>query len=84
MAMETKVAPNVKQAVPFFMVSNMEASLRFYIDGLGFRMVNKWIDEGKPRCRSLTCLTRAGIGSPLRASPRCRRRRCFQNRTAEA
>ena len=25
---------NVKQAVPFFGVTNMEASLRFYVDGL--------------------------------------------------
>jgi len=29
---------NVKQAVPFFGVTNMEASLRFYVDGLGFKM----------------------------------------------
>ena len=43
----TKVETNVQQAVPFFWVSNMEASLRFYVDGLGFEMVNKWIDEGK-------------------------------------
>ena len=41
--------PNVKQAVPFFAVNDMEASLRFYIDGLGFTMKNKWIDEGKLR-----------------------------------
>jgi lactoylglutathione lyase len=41
--------PNVQQAVPFFMVANLEASLRFYIDGLGFIMTNKWIDEGKLR-----------------------------------
>lgn len=41
--------PNVKQAVPFFAVLNMEASLRFYMDGLGFEMSNKWIDEGKLR-----------------------------------
>ena len=41
--------PNVKQAVPFFAVSNIEASLRYYIDGLGFTMTNKWIDEGKLR-----------------------------------
>jgi catechol 2,3-dioxygenase-like lactoylglutathione lyase family enzyme len=41
--------PNVKQAVPFFAVSDMEASLRFYVDGLGFEMTNKWIDEGKIR-----------------------------------
>jgi catechol 2,3-dioxygenase-like lactoylglutathione lyase family enzyme len=40
---------NVKQAIPFFAVSNIEASLRFYIDGLGFEMTNKWIDEGKLR-----------------------------------
>jgi|ERR1700683_3676177 len=46
---ETKTEANVKQAVPFFRVSNMEASLRFYIDGLGFEMKNKWIDEGKLR-----------------------------------
>jgi lactoylglutathione lyase len=31
------------------MVSNLEASLRLYIDGLGFTMTNKWIDEGKLR-----------------------------------
>ncbi|MCG3121375.1 MAG: hypothetical protein ALAOOOJD_04440 [bacterium] len=41
--------PNVKQAVPFFAVSNIEASIRYYSDGLGFEMANKWIDEGKLR-----------------------------------
>jgi len=40
---------NVQQAVPFFMVSDMEASLRFYVDGLGFTMKNKWMPEGKVR-----------------------------------
>ena len=40
---------NVQQAVPFFGVSDMDASLRFYIDGLGFQMKNKWVDEGKLR-----------------------------------
>ena len=29
---------NVKQAVPFFSVHDMERSVRFYIDGLGFRV----------------------------------------------
>jgi lactoylglutathione lyase len=48
-ALESRIATNVKQAVPFFAVSNMEASLRFYIDGLGFNMKHKWIDEGKLR-----------------------------------
>lgn len=37
---------NVTQAVPFFGVTNMEASLRFYLDGLGFTIVRKWIPEG--------------------------------------
>jgi len=37
---EIKSEPNVKQAVPFFMVTNMDASLRYYIDGLGFELKN--------------------------------------------
>lgn len=46
---ETKTETNVKQAVPFFRVSNMEESVRYYVDGLGFEMTKKWIDEGKLR-----------------------------------
>lgn len=42
-------APNVRQAVPFFLVSNLEDSLRYYIGGLGFTMTLHWIDEGKLR-----------------------------------
>jgi lactoylglutathione lyase len=45
----TKTEVNVRQAVPFFGISNMETSLRFYIDGLGFQMTKKWIVEGKIR-----------------------------------
>ncbi len=45
----TKSETNIKQAVPFFAVSNMEDSLRFYVDGLGFEMTHKWIDEGTVR-----------------------------------
>src|SRR5580700_816412 len=44
---ETKTEANVQRAVPFFRVSNIEKSLRYYVDGLGFQMTNKWIDEGK-------------------------------------
>lgn len=40
---------SVRQAVPFFGVASMEASLRWYVDGLGFRMRQQWIDEGKLR-----------------------------------
>ncbi len=41
--------PNVKQVVPFLRVADMDTSLRFYIDGLGFTLKNKWIPDGKIR-----------------------------------
>ena len=40
---------NLLQAVPFFAVSNMEKSLRFYVDGLRFEMADKWEDGGTIR-----------------------------------
>jgi len=40
---------NVKQAIPFFGVSNIERSVDFYVNGLGFEMTYRWIDEGKLR-----------------------------------
>ena len=46
---KSKIEANIIQAVPFFGVSNMEASLPYYVDGLGFEMTRKWIDEGKLR-----------------------------------
>jgi lactoylglutathione lyase len=45
MPVETMTSANVKQAVPFFGVSDMQASLRFYVDGLGFKMTRSWIPE---------------------------------------
>lgn len=44
--METK-PPNIKQAVPFFMVADMETSLQFYTEGLGFKLANQWTPGGK-------------------------------------
>ncbi len=44
---DTEIAANVQQAVPFFMVSDIEASIRYYVDGLGFEMTKQWIDKGK-------------------------------------
>jgi lactoylglutathione lyase len=38
---------NVQQAVPFFMVTQMDRSLRFYINALGFELKNKWEPKGK-------------------------------------
>ena len=40
---------NVKQVVPFLHVANMETSLHYYIDGLGFTMKNKWVVDGSVR-----------------------------------
>jgi predicted lactoylglutathione lyase len=47
MSSTSKRQPNVKQAVPFFMVKNMEASINFYVKGLGFSMTESWVDNGK-------------------------------------
>jgi catechol 2,3-dioxygenase-like lactoylglutathione lyase family enzyme len=44
---DAKVRANVQQAVPFFMVSDIETSIRFYVDGLGFEITRKWINKGK-------------------------------------
>ncbi|WP_158941795.1 glyoxalase/bleomycin resistance/extradiol dioxygenase family protein [Granulicella sp. S190] len=46
---EEKLAPNIQQVVPFLWVSNLEASLRFYLEGLGFEKTREWIDSGKLR-----------------------------------
>ena len=44
---EVKTKANIKQAVPFFAISNLENSLCFYVDGLGFEMTHKWIPNDK-------------------------------------
>ena len=53
---------NVTQAVPFFVVSSMEDSLRFYVDGLGFDVTQRWMDAGTIRW---CCLTRGGASLML-------------------
>ena len=47
MSSHSKSQLNVKQAVPFFMVKDMEASVNFYVKGLGFSMTESWVDKGK-------------------------------------
>jgi lactoylglutathione lyase len=42
-----KNSVNVREAVPFFMVTNMDSSLNFYVQGLGFELKNKWEPRGK-------------------------------------
>lgn len=63
MTIATSTSVNVKQAVPFFGVTNMEASLRFYVDGLGFQMKRRWIPdrpEDKPDGRIRWCWLQLG------------------------
>ena len=43
------VEANVRQAVPFFGVNDMAASLRFYVDGLGFKITQRWDVDGELR-----------------------------------
>jgi len=38
---------NLKQAVPFLMVTNIESSLEFYVKGLGFEAKINWRPEGR-------------------------------------
>ena len=46
METQTQTASNVKQAVPFFMVADMEKSLQFYVGGLGFEITHRWEPDG--------------------------------------
>jgi len=39
--------PNIRLAVPFFMVKDIEMSLDFYINKLGFKLANQWTPRGK-------------------------------------
>ncbi len=61
---------NVRQAVPFFGVTSMEASLKFYVDGLGFKMTNYWIpdrasehSDAKPDGRIRWCCLELGAAA---------------------
>ena len=49
MSANPKPDVNVKQVVPFFAISDMQRSLRFYIEGLGFSMRHKWTPDGEIR-----------------------------------
>ncbi|MDP9048344.1 MAG: VOC family protein, partial [Bacteroidota bacterium] len=53
---------NIQLAVPFFMVRDMEASLNFYLEKLGFTITNQWT----PRDKTEWCwLQREGVSLML-------------------
>lgn len=37
----------LQKAVPLLLIRSMDASLRFYVDGLGFQMTEQWKQDGK-------------------------------------
>jgi catechol 2,3-dioxygenase-like lactoylglutathione lyase family enzyme len=45
----TGISANVESVVPFLWVHDIQASLRFYVDGLGFHKTHEWVDEGRLR-----------------------------------
>jgi lactoylglutathione lyase len=45
MTITTTSEANVQQAVPFLWVHDIQRALRFYVDGLGFRMTHQWVDD---------------------------------------
>jgi len=49
MALKPGDTPNIRLAVPFFGVTDIDASLRFYVDGLGFTMTRHWAPDGRIR-----------------------------------
>jgi len=49
MSVAPKPDCNVRQVVPFLRVSDMARSVRFYIDGLGCTMKQKWVVDEKMR-----------------------------------
>lgn len=38
--------PNIQYSTPLFIVSDMDTSLKFYVDGLGFEVGNTWTPGG--------------------------------------
>jgi len=45
--MDTTLSSNIRLAVPFFMVRDMEVSLKFYVEKLGFTKTIDWTPRGK-------------------------------------
>ena len=45
----SKPVGRVTEVVPFLGVSDLERSVCYYVDGLGFEMTKKWVDRGKLR-----------------------------------
>ena len=49
MTTPTQSKADVRQCVALLAIRSMDDSLRFYVDGLGFTMTNKWVVDGRIR-----------------------------------
>jgi lactoylglutathione lyase len=54
MATNVQIEANLLQVVPFLGVADMDRSVRFYIDNLGFTIKHQWTPDGKLRWCWLT------------------------------
>ena len=45
----TQPEANMLEVIPFHGITNMQNSLKFYVEGLGFTMTNSWKPEGTVR-----------------------------------
>lgn len=43
--MNTSSKVKITETVPLFDVADVERSIAFYVDGLGFELQNKWVDD---------------------------------------
>lgn len=48
-SIDMQTETNVQRAVPFFWVRDVETSVRFYVDGLGFATTKEWAPDGELR-----------------------------------
>ena len=49
MELQASGTPNLRQAVPFFNVKDIEESLRFYVERLAFTITRQWTPGGRIR-----------------------------------
>ena len=69
MSVAPKLDCNLRQVVPFFRVSDMDRSVRFYIDGLGCTMKQKWVVDEKLRWCWLELGGAALMHAPMLGTP---------------
>jgi lactoylglutathione lyase len=46
---DARADANVRTVVPFLSLADMQRSLRYYVDGLGFSIKQEWVIDGKVR-----------------------------------